>query len=256
MFTLITEFGWLTIFAATLIMTFAGFTKGAIGFALPMISISGIGSIMPVEIAIAALILPGLATNIWQSLRQGLGEAWISLRKYWRLNLTLFFAIYGFAQLVVMIPDRWLFIILGVGITTFGTILIIGWRPTLSPKIANRIEPLVGVIAGFFGGLSGVWGPPILLFLLATDTPKVEMVRVQGISFLIGAIVLLGAHLQSGLLNAVTLPFSAFMVIPAMIGMAVGFGIQDRLEQQRFRRVTLYVLVFAGLNLLRRGLFG
>ena len=82
------------------------------------------------------------------------------------------------------------------------------------------------------------------------------MVRVQGISFLIGAIVLTGVHMQSGLLNSVTLPFSAYMVVPAMIGMAVGFWIQDRLEQEKFRRVTLYVLVFAGLNLLRRGLFG
>ena len=253
---LITEFGWLTIFGATLIMAFAGFTKGAIGFALPMIAISGIGSIMPAEIAIAALILPGLITNIWQSLRQGVGEAWASLRLYWRLNLTLFFAIYAFAQLVVIIPDHWLFIILGVGITTFGSIMIIGWKPSLAPAMARKIEPLIGLISGFFGGLSGVWGPPILLFLLAKDTPKTEMVRVQGISFLIGAVVLTGAHLQSGLLNSVTLPFSVFMVIPAMLGMATGFWIQDRLEQEKFRKATLIVLTLAGLNLLRRGLFG
>lgn len=253
---IIAEYGLQTLLAATMIMAFAGFTKGAIGFALPMISISGIGSIMPVEIAIAALILPGLVTNIWQSLRQGLGEAWISIRKYWRLNLVLFFAIYAFAQLVVIIPDNMLFIILGIGITTFGTIMIIGWRPTLAPALARKLEPLIGLVSGFFGGLSGVWGPPILLFLLAQNTPKIEMVRVQGISFLVGAVVLTGAHLQSGLLNATTLPFSAFLVIPAMIGMATGFWIQDRLEQDRFRKITLFVLVLAGLNLLRRGLFG
>ncbi len=253
---IITEFGWLTLIGATFIMAFAGFTKGAIGFALPMIAISGIGSLMPAEIAIAALIIPALISNIWQTFRQGITEARSSFVKYWRLNLTLFFAIYAFAQLVVIIPDTWLFVILGVGITTFGSIMIIGWSPSIREELARKVEPLIGLVSGFFGGLSGVWGPPILLFLLARNTPKLEMVRAQGISFLVGAIVLTGAHLQSGLLNEVTLPFSIYMVVPAMAGMALGFLVQDRLPQEKFRRLTLYVLVLAGLNLLRRGLFG
>lgn len=82
------------------------------------------------------------------------------------------------------------------------------------------------------------------------------MVRVQGISFLVGAIVLTGAHLQSGLLDETTTPLSAWMVLPAMAGLAIGFKVQDKLDQVKFRKVTLFVLAFAGLNLLRRGLFG
>jgi len=38
--------------------------------------------------------------------------------------------------------------------------------------------------------------------------------------------------------------------------MWVGFRVQDRLDQQVFRRVVLSVLIVAGLNLVRRGLFG
>lgn len=253
---ILSEYGILSVLAAGIIMAFAGFTKGAIGFALPMISISGIGSIMPAEIAIAALILPGLATNIWQSLRNGFELARESLLKYWKLNFVLLIAIYGFAQLIVVIPDNVLFLILGFGITIFGTIMIVGWRPELSQSLAKKIEPIVGLIAGFFGGLSGVWGPPILLFLLAQNTPKVEMVRVQGISFLVGAFILTLAHLQSGLLNMQTGQFSAILVIPALVGMAAGFWVQDKLDQARFRKITLFVLVLAGLNLLRRGLLG
>ena len=82
------------------------------------------------------------------------------------------------------------------------------------------------------------------------------MVRVQGLSFLVGAIVLTGAHLQSGLLDEITMPFSIWMVLPAMLGMAIGFKVHDRLDQVKFRKATLIVLAFAGLNLLRRGLFG
>ena len=38
--------------------------------------------------------------------------------------------------------------------------------------------------------------------------------------------------------------------------MALGFRVQDRLDQARFRRWTLVVLVLAGLNLVRKALAG
>jgi hypothetical protein len=90
------------------------------------------------------------------------------------------------------------------------------------------------------------------MYLLAADTPKVEMVRVQSLSFLFGAIVLLGAHLRSGVLNEVTLPLSTWLVLPTAAAMFLGYGVQDRLDQALFRRITLFVLIVSGLNLVRR----
>jgi uncharacterized membrane protein YfcA len=88
---------------------------------------------------------------------------------------------------------------------------------------------------------------------LSLDEDKQAMVRVQGVVFLIGAVVLTMAHLQSGVLNAQTVPFSAFLVLPAMVGMFVGYVLQDRLDQARFKWWTLVILVVIGLNLIRRG---
>ena len=82
------------------------------------------------------------------------------------------------------------------------------------------------------------------------------MVRVQGVIFLIGGIVLLSAHLQSGVLNATTLPLSAALVVPAALGMWLGFRLQDRLDALRFRRWTLILLVITGLNLVRQAAMG
>ncbi|MDP5360245.1 MAG: sulfite exporter TauE/SafE family protein, partial [Paracoccaceae bacterium] len=48
----------------------------------------------------------------------------------------------------------------------------------------------------------------------------------------------------------------AFLVLPAMVGMWLGFWLGDRFDQERFRRATLLVLVIAGVNLIRRGLMG
>lgn len=249
-------YGWLVMSAVFAVTFFGGFTKGAVGFALPMIMISGIGSLISAEIAIAGLILPAFVTNIQQSLRNGFASATESFRKYWKLNVILVVMIFLSAQLVVIFPDWLLFLILGSMISAFGMLQLVGWKMHFKDAYKNIVEVTVALIAGFFGGISGVWGPPILMYLLARNTPRQELMRVQGISFLIGSIVLLVAHLQSGVLNSTTLPFSALLVIPALAGLFLGQKLQDRLEPAPLKRLILIVLVFAGLNLLRRGLMG
>jgi uncharacterized protein len=103
--------------------------------------------------------------------------------------------------------------------------------------------------------VSGVWGPPLLMLMLALNEPKAVMIRVQGAVFLLGAVMLLAAHLQSGILNAQTLPFSAALAVPAMVGVWIGQTVQDRLDQARFRWWTQVLLVLTGLNLMRRAVF-
>ena len=253
---LLNEFGLLVVISAFVVTGFGGFVKGAVGFALPMIMISGIGSLMSAEVAIAALIIPALVTNLWQASREGVGAAVLTIREYWRLNVVLLITIAVCAQLVAILPEDVLFIILGGMVTVFGVIQLAGWRPGFPARLTNVVEYLTGLVAGFFGGLSGVWGPPILLYLLARDTPKKELVRAQGVSFLGGSVVLVGAHAQSGVLNDNTFWLSVCLVVPALAGMVAGRFLQDRLDQNRFRRLTLIVLVIAGVNLLRRGLIG
>jgi uncharacterized membrane protein YfcA len=51
-------------------------------------------------------------------------------------------------------------------------------------------------------------------------------------------------------------PFSAALLIPAFLGMQVGFRMSDRLNPELFRKATLIVLIVAGANLVRRGIMG
>jgi len=44
------------------------------------------------------------------------------------------------------------------------------------------------------------------------------------------------------------------MLVPALAGMWLGYRVQDRLDQKKFRKATLFVLLLAGLNLVRRGM--
>ena len=94
----------------------------------------------------------------------------------------------------------------------------------------------------------------MLVFLLSTGADKAQMIRAQGVVFLIGAVALLAAHLGTGLLNAETLGFSVALCLPALAGLHAGYRLQDRLDQARFRRWTQGLLVITGLNMVRLAL--
>jgi uncharacterized membrane protein YfcA len=241
---------WIVI-AVTL---FSGFVKGAVGFAMPMIMMSALGSFLSAQQALAILILPTLFTNIGQAFRQGWRPAWDSTVKYrWHIGMVALFIPIS-AMFAPAIPQWLMYLLLGVPITLFALWQLAGRSMAIPIHHRRRVEIVSGIIGGLYGGVSGIWGPPLIVYLLSIGTEKTEQVRVQGVVFLLGAVVLTFAHLQSGVLNAQTLPLSAIVVIPAALGMWLGFIAHDRLDVAQFRRWTQILLVLTGANLVRRAL--
>ncbi len=236
------------------VTVFAGFVKGAVGFAMPMIMISAMGSFMSPELALAALIVPTVIANVWQGIRGGLGAAWAAVLRFRFYISIVLVCIALSAQLVTILPASAMLLILGLPIMLFALMQLVGWRLTIRPERRRRAEVVIASFAGLIGGISGVWGPPTVAYLTALDTPKADHMRTQGVVYASGAVVLFFAHLRSGVLNAQTLPLSLALVVPALLGMVLGFWAHDRLDQEKFRKATLAVLVIAGLNLVRRGL--
>lgn len=232
----------------------AGLVKGAVGFGMPMIMISFLSFFVAPDLSLAILIMPTLVTNVVQALRQGLKAAIAGIQKYRIFLIVGFLCLISTAQIVTRVSDATLFIVIGSAITFFAIFQLSGWVPNI--KRTNKLDAGVGAFAGAVGGISGTWGPPTVAYLTAVNTPKAEQIRLQGVIYGLGSVALFAAHMQSGVITAQTLPLSALMVIPAMIGVTIGYRWQTRISQATFRKVTLLVLVFGGLNLLRRGFFG
>jgi uncharacterized membrane protein YfcA len=240
-------------FAVTML---GGFVKGAVGFAMPLIMISGMGILIPPELVVAGIVFPIVISNALQVARSGFGNAQAALKDHWRYVLVVCVMILVAAQFVRSIPGNVMFIVLGVPVVGLCIIQLVGWRPQITPRWRRPFEWVAGALAGTLGGLAGTWGPPTVLYLLALNTPRTSQMSVQGVIYGLGSVMLLLGHLQSGILNAQTWGFSAALVVPALVGMWLGFRLGDRFDQERFRRVTLWVLVIAGVNLIRRGLMG
>lgn len=239
--------------AALGIALVAGVVKGMVGFAMPMILISGLSSFVAPELALAGLILPTVATNLVQALRHGPLAALRSVQRFAVFLLAGFVALLLSAQLVRLLPPDVMLLLIGGPVAVFALMQLGGLRVRLAAR-SRWLEIGLGGFAGLVGGMSGVWGPPTVLYLTALGTEKTEQIRVQGVIYGLGALALLAAHLGSGVLRAETLPFSLALLPPAMAGMWLGGRIQDRIDQASFRKATLLVLTLAALNLVRRGL--
>lgn len=232
----------------------AGFVKGVVGFAMPLILISGLTTFLSPDLALAGLILPTLVSNLWQSLRQGLEAARQSVRRFKVFLIAGAITLIVAAQFVRLIPAQALQITIGVPVVFFAMLQLSGYRFHL-PQRSARVEAAVGGFSGILGGLSGVWGPPTVAYLTALNTPKHDQMRIQGVIYGAGSVLLVAAHLGSGVLRTETLPFSLALVPSALLGMWLGGRVMDRINQAVFRRATLFVLLLAGLNLIRRALF-
>lgn len=251
---MVSQVGPHALILALAVTFFAGFVKGAVGFAMPMIMISAFSGFLTPDMALAGLILPTLFSNISQAFRQGFPPALATARTYWRIVTATVIFIPLSAPLFWLFPPWAYLLLLGVPITLFALAQLAGRNLALQLQHRARAEWILGAIGGLYGGISGIWGPPLLVYLLSIGADKVETVRVQGVVFLIGAVVLLITHIGSGVMTPAAMMFSAVLVIPALIGQALGFAIQDRLDQRRFRQWTLVLLVLTGLNLIRRAL--
>ena len=240
----------LFLIAATAVI--AGMVKGIVGFAMPMIFITGMTIFVGPDLALGILILPTLVTNGWQAGRQGFTAALKSLYDHrWFLSLG-----YGVllvtTQLVPLLSQDLFFLCLGILVVGFASLMLSGWKP--QGRSGAGLSFVCAVIAGIGGGISGVWGPPTVMYLSTYQLEKQAQMRAQGVIYGLGAVLLLFGHLGSGIATPQALSLGGFAIAPACFGTWIGFQIQDRINQNMFRIATLSVLILAGLNLIRRGM--
>lgn len=168
--------------------------------------------------------------------------------------LTALFFLLISAQLIRVIPNALFLGAIGGMVICFSLLQLSGRRIPIK-KESKVSHAAIGALTGFVGGLSAVWGPPTVAFLTVMDVEKKEHIRTQGVVYGVGALALTFSHLSTGILNLNTLIFSAILIPAAIFGMRLGRTIQDRIDQSIFMKATLFVLMVAGVNLIRRAFF-
>ena len=147
---LVTSLAPVTLALAVGITVLAGVIKGAIGFAMPLVMVSGISSLMDPKLALAAIIVPIVVSNGLQTFRAGWNAAVEAAREFWRYLFVVCVTIFAAAQLVPIIPTRVFYFVLGVPVVILSVIQLLGVRFSIPQARRHAAEWLAGIVSGIF----------------------------------------------------------------------------------------------------------
>ncbi len=216
-----------------------GFVKGAIGLGLPTV-VMGLLSIMvaPAQAA-AVLVIPAIATNVWQMLA---GPAFFAL---WRRLATMMlgvavgtFATIGF----ITGAGAWTTAALGAVLALYGALGFVPARFHVRPQAERWASPVVGLVNGAVSGATGVFVVPGVPYLDSLRMDRETLIQAIGIHAFTCPLILALALLTRGELSTGAAATGAAALLPALAGMYAGQRLRLRLDAVTFRR-----WFFAGL---------
>lgn len=234
---------------AWLALTFlaAGLVRGFTGFGTALIFMPVGAVFLPVADAIALVMIAGMITwplIVPRAIREADRREVVVLAAAAIATAPLGVWVLGWADRDAL---RW-----GVSLAAVLTLaaLVSGWR--YQGRIAAPGLAGVGAAAGLLGGTTGLTGPPVILFYLASTLGAVA-VRANTILFLalldIGIVINL---VLQGRLGWAILPLSALLAVPYGTGIAAGQRLFHPGRETAYRRLAYGVIggaILVGLPL-------
>jgi uncharacterized protein len=241
---------WATVLGLVAALIFSGVVKGVLGVGLPLILVPLTTQFLDVPVAVALLTVPMIATNIGQALEGGR-----TIPAIWRLRSMLAALVLGTligVHLLISVDRRWLAAFVGVSFILLAAMLLALPRVRVSPRADRWAAPLVGLIAALLGGVSAIFGPPMIAYLVGRGTDPATFVKYMAILALTASSCLLLALGMSRTMAPSDLLISAAAMIPIQLGMPIGRLLRGYVKLTVFRTAVLLVLAFGGLDMLRQ----
>lgn len=235
----------LTVFIAASFLL-SGIIKGILGMGMPAILMVTLTLIMPPIAAIPLIALPMLFVNIFQFLR---GPAPMNVVKgYWVFAVSTVVVLAITAYNITAYPEEILLASVGVAMVLFSVPSLYGWRFEVGPH--PIWQAIAGGISGILGGLSTVWSPPVVMYLMGRGVQKDDFIGITGFLFMVGSITL---ALTLSSINLITfevmVPSLAGLVI-ALLGFRLGEWIRGYINRETFRKMILVAFLILGARLV------
>jgi uncharacterized membrane protein YfcA len=242
-----------TLFLITLAFFGGGLSKGAVGIGLPLVALPFLAIMLPPLQAIALLVVPVIVTNMFQVFHGGIFMA--VARRFWSLIAAIAITAVLASRLIVTADTEALLVIIGGVIAVVGLMRVIPLPVGIPDRHEPWLNPIIGVIAGLVGSVSNLFGPPVFAYLSMRALDKDIFVVVIAMVFLVGAVPLHGNLILLGVTTPDILMLSAIASIPVFAGMAIGTWLRSRFSQAVFEKLLVGIIIIAGINLVRRGVF-
>ena len=214
---------------------------------LPPIALALLSFAVPLEDALAIMVVPTMTTNVWQAI-YGSGFRRL-LRRFWTMAAAavaaLIFVAVTFDHLGSQKATAWV----GVILVLYSALALTAWRPSVSRRTERWANPLVGLASGTVAGVTGVAAVPFLPYMQSLDIDRHDLVQALGIMFLfiIGALTI--ALALQGAFGPVNLLAGFGAIAPTFLGVWLGQKARHAVSPETFRRIFLIGMFVVGLQM-------
>jgi uncharacterized membrane protein YfcA len=231
------------------VVLLAGIVRGFAGFGFSALTVAGMSLFFsPAQVVPAVFVLEVLASltllrSVWSEIHWG----W--LRPLLIGNaLTIPLGVW----MLAVVPEAPLRAIVSIVILIAAVLLLSGFKAPWSDTPALRLG--TGFVSGIFNGLAAIGGMAVAVMLFTTVISGAAARATLIALFFATDLYSLAWAGGNGLLDANLLRWVGWLVVPMLIGIAIGRKRFLRVDEAGFRRGVLRVLaVMAVLGLVRAG---
>lgn len=238
--------------AIALVFVVAGLVKGVIGLGLPTISLGVMTALFDLTTAMALMVVPSFATNLWQA-GQGGGGGEI-LRRLWPFFLVATGTVWIGALALPRVDSAFLSALLGLLLAVYGLSGLAGFRPSFPVARERGFGVLFGLLNGLATGMTGSFVVPGVMYLQAIGLSRDRLVQAMGILFTLSTLALAASLHGHGLTSVGLNAVSIAALVPAVAGMWLGQRVRHRLPEARFRRLFFTAVALLGAAIVLRAI--
>jgi uncharacterized membrane protein YfcA len=224
-----------------------------IGMGLPTVAIGLLGLVMPPAQAAAILVIPSLATNIWQLLA---GPAFGALIvRLWPMMLGICLGTWAGAGVLTGSNSALASTLLGVALLVYAAVGLFARRFHVPETMERWLNLPIGIGTGLVTGATGVFVLPAVPYLQALKLEREDLIQALGLSFTASTVAMGAVLWDEGVFALSLMGVSLLALLPALAGMWLGTWLRSRIAADTFRRLFFLGLLLLGAHLSLRGVF-
>lgn len=232
----------------------AGFVKGVLGFGFPIIALIILTLAIGLFDALATIVIPTIATNIWQAtagpyLREILQRMWL----YFAVALSCIFLTSFF---IISINVNWLTALLGSVLFFYALSRLLNLHISVRPEQEKPLSILFGAANGLLTGFTGSFMVPSVLYMQALGFGREMLIQAMGVFFALSTAMLTVSLGRNELISNDQAILSTLALIPAFAGLFVGRWVRLRIDEVKFQRIFLIAVLVLGAFLVARSIPG
>lgn len=236
----------------TIAFLLAGLVKGVLGFGFPIIALIVLTLTIGLLDALAIIIVPTLATNIWQAVSGPHLPA--VLRRMWLYFVVAAVCVLLTAQYLDTVNVNWLTALLGTVLFVFALSRLFNFHISVPRDREAVLSVILGACNGALTGLTGSFMVPSVLYMQALGFPKDMLVQAMGFFFALSTLMLTISLGSNDLIEWEQVRLSAYALLPSFAGVFIGRWTRDRIDENSFQKMFLFAVLILGGYIVWRSL--